>query len=99
MLSCVRLFATPWIVAHQASLSLGFSRQEYWDVLSFPSPGHLPNPGVEPESPALAGRFFTTEPLGKPFRFREGGFVPLEPAPRRIPTAAIRGRHEPLFQG
>ena len=66
MLNCfgrVRLFATPWIVAHQAPLSMGFSRQEYWNGLPFPSPGELPNPGFETMSlvsPALAGRFFTT---------------------------------------
>ena len=45
---------------------MGFSRQEYWSGLPFPSPGDLPNPGIQPESPALAGRFFTTEPPGKP---------------------------------
>ena len=45
---------------------MGFSRQEYWSGLLFPSPGDLPNPGIEPASLALAGRFFTTEPLGKP---------------------------------
>ena len=45
---------------------MGFSRQEYWNGLPFPSPGHLPNPGIKPESPALAGGFFTTEPPGKP---------------------------------
>ena len=59
-------FATPWITAHQALLSIGFSRQEYCSGLSFPSPGDLPNPGIEPAplatSPALAGRFFTTKP-------------------------------------
>ena len=69
MLSSVQLFATPWTVAHQAPLSLGFSRQEYWSGLPFPPPGDLPDPGIElmsPVSPALAGRFFTTEPLGKP---------------------------------
>ena len=63
VLSCfsrVRLFATPWTVAHQAPLSIGFSRQEYWSGLPFPSPGALPNPGIKPRSPALAGRFFTT---------------------------------------
>ena len=54
---------TPWTVAHQAPLSMGFSRQEYWNGLPFPSPGDLPDPGIEPESPALAGRFFTAEPL------------------------------------
>ena len=59
-------FATPWTAAHQAPLSMGFSRQEYWSGLPCPSPGDLPNPGFEPESPALAGGFFTTEPPGKP---------------------------------
>ena len=64
MLSCVRLFATPWTVAHQASLSMGFSRQEHWSGLPFPSPGDLPTPGIElasPVSPALAGGFFITK--------------------------------------
>ena len=64
------LFATPWIVACQVPLSMEFSRQEYWSGLPFPSPGDLPDPGIEvkaPASPALAGRFlFTTEPPGKP---------------------------------
>ena len=62
-LSRVRLFATPWTVAHQAPLPMGFSRQEYWSRLPFPSPGDLPDPRIEPESltsPALAGGFFTT---------------------------------------
>ena len=61
--SHVRLFVTPWTVAHQAPLSMGFSRQEYWSGLPCPPPGDLPNPGIEPTSltcPALAGRFFTT---------------------------------------
>ena len=53
LLSCVRLFATPWTVAYQTSLSMGFSRQEYWSGLPFPSPRDLPNPGVEPGSPTL----------------------------------------------
>ena len=57
---------TSWTVAHQASLCLGFPKQEYWNDLPFPNPGDLPNPGIKPTSPALAGRFFTTEPLGKP---------------------------------
>ena len=64
-LSCVRLFVTPWIAACQASLSMGFSRQEYWSGLPFSSPGDLPEPGIEPTSPALAGGFFTAEPPGK----------------------------------
>ena len=65
-LSSVRLFATLWTVVHQASPSMGFSRQEYWNRLQFPSPGDLPDPGTELASPALAGRFFTNEPPGKP---------------------------------
>ena len=58
---------TPWTVPHQAPLSLGFSRQEYWSRLTFPPPGDLLDPGIEPMSPALAGEFFTTEPLEKPY--------------------------------
>ena len=63
--SCVWLCETPWTVARQAALSMGFSRQEYWSGLPFPSPGDLPNPGIEAashKSPALAGGFFTTSP-------------------------------------
>ena len=59
---------TIWIVAHQAPLSMGFSRQEYWSGLPFPPPGDLPNPGIEllsPASLALSGRFFTAAPPGK----------------------------------
>ena len=54
-----------WTVACQAPLSMGFSRQEYWGGLPFPTSGDLPDPGIEPASPALEGRFFTTEPPGK----------------------------------
>ena len=63
MLSRVRLFATPWTVARQTPLSLGFPRQEYWSALAFPSPGDLSNPGIKPESlmsPVWSGGFFTT---------------------------------------
>ena len=63
LLSHVQLFMTPWTVAHQVPLSMGVSRQEYWSVLPCRPPGDLPNPGIEPGSPALAGRFFTAEPL------------------------------------
>ena len=49
----VRLFATPWTVAHQTPPSMGFSRREYWNGLPFPSPGNLPDPGIEPRSPAF----------------------------------------------
>ena len=65
-LSRVRLFATPWTVAHQAPLSMGFSRQEYWSGLPFPSLGDLPDPGIEPRSPALQADALTSEPPGKP---------------------------------
>ena len=74
-LSHVRLFATPWTIAHRASLSIGFSRQEYWSGLPFPAPGDLPNPGIELVSPCtscIGGRFFTTEPLGKPIMILVG---------------------------
>ena len=64
-LGCVQLFVTPWTVAHQAPLSIGFSRQEYWSGLPFPSPGGLPNPGIEPRSPALQADALTSEPPGK----------------------------------
>ena len=64
-LSRVRLFATPWTVAYQAPLSMGFSRQEYWSGLPFPSPGDLPDPGIEPWSPALQADALTSEPPGK----------------------------------
>ena len=59
-------FCMPWTVGPQAPLSMEFSRQEYWSVLLFPSPGDLPSPGIKPASPALAGKFFTTAPPGKP---------------------------------
>ena len=63
-LSCVQLFATPWIVAYKAPLSMEFSRQEYWSGLPFPSPGDLPKPGIEPGSPALQEDALLSEPLG-----------------------------------
>ena len=67
--SCIRFFATPWTVARQASLSLGFSSKNTRVGCHFLLPtqvGNLPNPGIEPQSPALAGGFFTTSPPGKP---------------------------------
>ena len=64
ILSRVQLFVTPWIIALQAPLFIGFFRQDYWNVLPVPSPGDLPNPGIEPTSPA--GIFFTSVPPGKP---------------------------------
>ena len=62
-------FETPWSVDRQVPLFMGFPRQEYWSGLPFPSPGVLPDPGIELTSPALAGGFFTTEPPEKPSLF------------------------------
>ena len=65
-LSRVRLLATPWTIAHQAPLSMGFSRQEYWSGLPCPPPGDLPNPGIKPRSPALQADSLPSESPGKP---------------------------------
>ena len=65
-LSRVRLLATQWTVAYQAPPSMGFVRQEYWSGLPFPSPGDLPNPGIELGFPALEADALTSEPPGKP---------------------------------
>ena len=66
-LSRVRLFVTPWTVAYQAPPSMGFSRQEYWSGVPFPSPGDLPNSGIEPWSPTWQANALTWEPPGKPY--------------------------------
>ena len=69
MLSCVPLFVIPWTVAHESPMSMEVSGQEQWSGLPFPTPGDLPDPGIEPvslASPILAGRFFTIVPPGKP---------------------------------
>ena len=65
-LSHVQIFTTPWTVAYQSPPSMGFSRQEYWSGLPFPSPEDLPNPGIEPGSTELQVDSFPTEPPGKP---------------------------------
>ena len=70
MLSRVRLFAIPWTVTCQALLSIGYSRQEYWSGLSFPSPEDLPDPGIESRSPALQADSLATELQGKLDNFR-----------------------------
>ena len=64
-LSRVQLFATPWTVAHQAPLSMEFSRQEYWSGLPFPSPRDLPDPGIKPGSSTLQTDVLPSEPPGK----------------------------------
>ena len=65
LLSRVRLFATPWAVAYHVLPSMGFSRQEYWSGLPFPSPEDLPDPGIEPGSTALKADALPCEPPGK----------------------------------
>ena len=72
-LSCVRLFVTPWTIAHQAPLSMEFSRQEYWSGLPFPSPGDLPYPGLKPRSPALQADTWPSEPPGNVLNFSKTG--------------------------
>ena len=67
--SHVRLVATPWTVAYQVPPSMGFSRQECWSGLPFPSPGDLPNPGIKPRSPALQADALLSEPPGNPMVF------------------------------
>ena len=62
LLSCVQLFVTPWTAAYQAPLSMGFSRKEHWSGLPLPSPGDLPNPGIEPRSPTLQADTLSSEP-------------------------------------
>ena len=64
LLSHVWLFVTPWTVARQGPLSMGFYQQEYWSRLPFHPPGDLPNPGIETTCPTLALKFFTAEPPG-----------------------------------
>ena len=66
LVASVQLFVTPWTIACQALLSLEFSRQEYWSGLSFPSPGDLSDPGIEPGSPAVQADSLLSELLGKP---------------------------------
>ena len=75
-LSHLQLFATPWTVAHQAPPSMGFSRQEYWSGLPFPSPGDLTDPGIEPRSPLLQADALTSEPPGKQTALHEPGSGP-----------------------
>ena len=89
--SCLALFVTPWAVARQALLSTGLSGQKYWRGLPFPSPWDLHDAGVKTLSPALVGRFFSTEPPGKPL-MATGGHVFLPP---RVPS----GLSTPLLAG
>ena len=72
-----RLFVTPCTVAHVGPLSMEFPKQKYWSGLPFPSPGDLPDPGIKPVSPALAGGFLTIEPPGKPYCITYGCIKPI----------------------
>ena len=78
-LSRVRLLDTPWTVAYQAPLSMGFSRPEYWSGLPFPSPGDLPDPRIEPRFPAFQADSLLTEPLdwhsGSSYKWNQTVFV------------------------
>ena len=78
MLSCVQLFATPWTVVLQVPLSMEFFSQEYWSGLSFPTPGDLPDPEIEPtslESTALGGEFFTINATKVACEQRKQGYI------------------------
>ena len=107
--SHVRLFTTPWIVAHQAPLSVGFSRQEYWSKLPCPPPGDLPDPGTEPislMSPALAGRFFTTSTTWEAFLRNKskltvfpGGPAIKNPSANEGDMGSISGQEDPTCYG
>ena len=90
LLTHVQLFTTPRTIAHQAPLSVGFLRHEYWSGLPFPPPGDLPDPGIERRSPALAGRFFTTEPPGKPIFLYAFSEYYMSSLSGRIPSMAIQ---------
>ena len=68
LLSSVQPFVTPWTIAHQAPLSMGFLRQKYWSGLPFPSPEDLPNPGIEPRSPILQADSLPSEPAGSEWK-------------------------------
>ena len=97
MFTHLQLSVTLWTIAHQAPLSMGFSRQEFWSGLPFLTPGDLPDPGIEPksaESPALAGRFFTMVPPGKPlsnvsWRGKEPNLGGNNPGPALACAASI----------
>ena len=72
VLSHVQLFDTPWTVAHQAPLPMGYPMQEHWSGLPFPPPGDLPDPGIKPRSPELQADSLLSEPIGKPLIKEDG---------------------------
>ena len=89
-LSRVWLFATQWTVAYQASLSMRFSRQEYWSGLPFPSPGDLPNPGIKPRSPTLKADALTSEPPGKPTKLLLINFYYVQYSLIKVTLSSLR---------
>ena len=98
-LSRGQLFDIPWTVGHQAPTSMRFPRQEYWSGLPFPTPGDLPNPGIEtasPVSPTLAGGFFTTKSPGNPIFLTMLRFYSAWPFPvtgNMLTVSATGGPH------
>ena len=74
----ISIIVSPWTVAHQASPSMGFYRQEYWNGLPFPSPGDLPHPGIEPRSPALKADTLPSEPPGKSPKIRHLNIISIQ---------------------
>ena len=97
-LSCFQLFVIPWTVAHQAPLSMGFSRQEYWSGLPCPSPGYLPDPGIEPRSPALQADSLPTEPPGKPMNTGVGSLILLQGTLAKLPGKPKDGDNPNVYQ-
>ena len=101
LLSPVQLFGTPWTVAYQASPSVEFSRQQYWSGLSFPSSGDLPDPGIEPRSPALQRTLYCLSHQGSPVVVQGLSCPPGMwnlPRPRMEPMfPALGGRLHPLY--
>ena len=91
-LSRVRLFVTPWTVACEAPPSMGFSRQEYWSGLPFPSPGDFPDPGIEPRSPALQADTLPSKPPGKQNLWANNGYWGWKCYP--VLNSMLSGREE-----
>ena len=90
-LNCVQLFVAPWAVAQQAPLSMEFPRQGYWNGLPFPSPGDLPDRGIKPLSPALAGRFFTISMIAMKIEVTQSCPTLCDPTDCSLPGSSIHG--------
>ena len=90
-LSRVQLFVTPWTVAYQAPQSMEFSKQEYWSGLPFPSPGDLPDPEIEPGSPALQADALPSEPQGSPSEVTQSCLTLCDPMDCSLPGSSVHG--------